>query len=81
MASSSRLADPESRIRVSLFSANGLVKRDILGLPDPFAVLTVDGEQTNKTALVRKTINPVWNEHLDVSVDSKCFLWAWVDSS
>ncbi|KAJ7288274.1 hypothetical protein C8J57DRAFT_1279672 [Mycena rebaudengoi] len=68
MASSSRLADPERRIRVTLFSANGLVKRDLLGLPDPFAVLTVDGEQTNNTAIVRKTLNPSWNEHFDVLV-------------
>ncbi|KAJ7175923.1 hypothetical protein C8R46DRAFT_1080052 [Mycena filopes] len=68
MASSSRLSDPERRIRVTLFSANGLVKRDLLGLPDPFAVLTVDGEQTNNTAIVRKTLNPSWNEHFDVVV-------------
>ncbi|KAF8147316.1 hypothetical protein K438DRAFT_2027776 [Mycena galopus ATCC 62051] len=68
MASSSRLADPERRIRVTLFSANGIVKRDLLGLPDPFAVLTVDGEQTNNTAIVRKTLNPSWNEHFDVTV-------------
>ncbi|KAJ7250836.1 hypothetical protein B0H12DRAFT_1120053 [Mycena haematopus] len=68
MASSSRLADPERRIRVTLFSANGIVKRDLLGLPDPFAVLTVDGEQTNNTAIVRKTLNPSWNEHFDVVV-------------
>ncbi|KAF7365181.1 E3 ubiquitin-protein ligase [Mycena venus] len=68
MASSSRLADPERHIRVTLFSANGLVKRDLLGLPDPFAVLTVDGEQTNNTAIVRKTLNPSWNEHFDVLV-------------
>ncbi|KAJ6559140.1 hypothetical protein DFH09DRAFT_1364911 [Mycena vulgaris] len=67
MASSSRL-DSERRIRVTLFSANGLVKRDLLGLPDPFAVLTVDGEQTNNTAIVRKTLNPSWNEHFDVLV-------------
>ncbi|KAJ7761524.1 hypothetical protein DFH07DRAFT_815291 [Mycena maculata] len=68
MASSSRLADPERRIRVTLFSANGLVKRDLLSLPDPFAVLTVDGEQTNNTAIVRRTLNPSWNEHFDVVV-------------
>ncbi|KAJ7459905.1 hypothetical protein FB451DRAFT_1271939 [Mycena latifolia] len=67
MASSSRI-DSERRIRVTLFSANGLVKRDLLGLPDPFAVLTVDGEQTNNTAIVRRTLNPSWNEHFDVVV-------------
>ncbi|KAJ6508748.1 hypothetical protein C8R45DRAFT_968578 [Mycena sanguinolenta] len=64
----SRPADPERRIRVTLYSANGIVKRDLLGLPDPFAVLTVDGDQTNSTAIVRKTLNPSWNEHFDVVV-------------
>ncbi|KAJ7212062.1 hypothetical protein GGX14DRAFT_447230 [Mycena pura] len=68
MASSSRLVDPEHRMRVTLFSAYNLVKRDLLGLPDPFAVLTVDGEQTSTTAIVRKTLNPSWNEHFDVVV-------------
>jgi E3 ubiquitin-protein ligase NEDD4 len=44
------------------------------GLPDPFAVLTVDGEQTNNTAIVRRTLNPAWNEHFDVSVKLECFV-------
>ncbi|KAF7298971.1 E3 ubiquitin-protein ligase [Mycena indigotica] len=58
--------DPEHRLRVTLYSAHGLVKRDLLGLPDPFAVLTCDGEQTNNTAIVRKTLSPAWNEHFDI---------------
>ncbi|KAF7314296.1 E3 ubiquitin-protein ligase [Mycena kentingensis (nom. inval.)] len=66
MAGSSR--DPEHRMRVTLYSAHGLVKRDLLGLPDPFAVLTVDAEQTNNTSVVRKTLSPSWNEHFDVVV-------------
>lgn len=32
-----------------------------LGLPDPFAVLTVDGEQTHTTKVAKKTLNPKWN--------------------
>lgn len=62
-------ADPSERtLRVKLFSATGLVKRELLSLPDPFAVLTVDGEQTSTTAIVRRTLAPVWNEHFDVTV-------------
>ncbi|KAF7288526.1 E3 ubiquitin-protein ligase [Mycena chlorophos] len=60
--------DPEHRMRVTLFSAHGLVKRDLLGLPDPFCVVTVDGEQTNNTAIVRRTLSPAWNEHFDITV-------------
>ncbi|KAJ2930924.1 hypothetical protein H1R20_g6189, partial [Candolleomyces eurysporus] len=64
-----RLAsDPERPLRVKLFGANGLVKRELLSLPDPFAVLTVDGEQTSTTGITRRTLSPVWNEHFDVSV-------------
>jgi len=49
-----------------VYSANGLAKRELLSLPDPFAVLTVDGEQTSTTAIAKKSLAPVWNEHFDV---------------
>ncbi|KAL0571341.1 hypothetical protein V5O48_010623 [Marasmius crinis-equi] len=68
LASSSRLNDPQQHLRVTLHSASGLVKRDLLSLPDPFAVLTVDGEQTNSTAVSRRTLSPTWNDHFDVTV-------------
>ena len=38
------------------------------GFPDPFAVLTVDGEQTKTTSVIKKTLNPYWNESFDVYV-------------
>ncbi|KAF8895481.1 hypothetical protein BD779DRAFT_1499760 [Infundibulicybe gibba] len=68
MASSSRLNDPERPIRVTLYGANGLAKRELLSLPDPLAVLTVDGEQTSTTAIIRRSLSPSWNEHFDVTV-------------
>ncbi|KAI5896915.1 HECT-domain-containing protein [Schizophyllum commune H4-8] len=74
MASSSRLTDPERTIRVTLFGASGLAKRDLLALPDPFAVLTVDGEQTSTTAVIRRTLSPTWNEHFDVTVRQSSML-------
>ncbi|TFK40825.1 hypothetical protein BDQ12DRAFT_648114 [Crucibulum laeve] len=68
MASSSRLNDPERPIRVTIFGATNLVKREILSTPDPFAVLTVDGEQTSTTAIMKRTLNPTWDESFDVNV-------------
>ncbi|KAF4617712.1 hypothetical protein D9613_006103 [Agrocybe pediades] len=68
MASSSRLNDPERFIKVTLFGASGLVRRELLSLPDPFAVLTVDGEQTSTTAIFRRSLSPTWNENFDVKV-------------
>jgi len=60
--------DPERSIRVTLFGAQGLVKRELLSLPDPFAVLTVDGEQTCTTAIIKKSLSPTWEEHFDITV-------------
>src|SRR5271170_4876028 len=37
-----------------------------VGFPDPFSVLTVDGEQTKTTSVIKKTLNPYWNESFDV---------------
>ena len=49
-------------------AADGLAKLDVFTLPDPFAVITVDSEQTHTTSVIKKTLNPHWNEHFDVSV-------------
>lgn len=66
----------------TVIAADGLYKRDVFsmflnteggifvngasGFPDPFAVVTVDGEQTHSTAVIRKTLNPYWNESFDL---------------
>ncbi|KAF9533161.1 hypothetical protein CPB83DRAFT_903141 [Crepidotus variabilis] len=68
MASTSRLNDPERNIKVTLHGSTGLAKRELLSLPDPFAVLTVDGEQTSTTAIVRRTLSPTWNETFEIKV-------------
>jgi hypothetical protein len=52
----------------SVVAADGLAKRDVFRLPDPFAVITVDSEQTQSTSAIMKTLNPYWNESFDVSV-------------
>lgn len=39
-----------------------------LGFPDPFAVMTVSGEQTKTTSVIKRTLNPYWNESFDVYV-------------
>jgi hypothetical protein len=36
------------------------------GLPDPFSVATVNGEQTKSSTVVKKTLNPYWNEAFDM---------------
>ncbi|KAJ3272680.1 hypothetical protein HDV01_005316 [Terramyces sp. JEL0728] len=63
-----------TRIRLTVVSANGLYKRDVFRLPDPFAVVTIDGEQTHSTGSVKKTLNPYWNETFDLNVKNTSIL-------
>jgi hypothetical protein len=42
--------------------------RGTAGFPDPFAVATVNGEQTRTTSVIKKTLNPYWNESFDMCV-------------
>lgn len=53
---------------------DGLYKRDLMRTPDPFAVITVDGEQTQTTSVIRKTLNPYWNESFEISVNESSIL-------
>ncbi|CAO1626902.1 unnamed protein product [Sympodiomycopsis kandeliae] len=56
------------KIRVSVVAADGLAKRDVFRLPDPFAIVTIDGEQTRTTSVIKKTLNPYWNDSFDMEV-------------
>ena len=38
----------------------------LIGFPDPFAVATIGGEQTRTTSVIKKTLNPYWNESFDM---------------
>ncbi|KNE55578.1 hypothetical protein AMAG_01469 [Allomyces macrogynus ATCC 38327] len=37
-------------------------------LPDPFATVTVDGAQKSTTVIIRRTLNPYWNDSFEVEV-------------
>jgi len=56
-------------LRLTVVAADSLVKRDVFALPHPFAVVTVDGQQTCTTAAVKKTLNPYWNESFDITAN------------
>jgi hypothetical protein len=47
------------------------------GFPDPFAVATIGGEQTRTTGVIKKTLNPYWNESFDMYVSLYCFVCAY----
>ncbi|CAL8581978.1 hypothetical protein XPA_007659 [Xanthoria parietina] len=65
---------PAPNLRVTIIAADGLYKRDILRFPDPFAVATIGGEQTKSTTVIKKTLNPYWNEIFDLRASEESIL-------
>lgn len=63
-----------SKITVKVLSADGLYKREIFKSPDPFAVLTVDGSQTQTTETVKRTSSPHWNQSFEFTVTENSVL-------
>ncbi|KTW26722.1 hypothetical protein T552_02728 [Pneumocystis carinii B80] len=62
------------KIKLTVIAVDGLYKRDLIRTPDPFAVITVDGEQTQTTSVIKKTLNPYWNESFEISVKESSIL-------
>ncbi|KAF9008063.1 hypothetical protein BDQ17DRAFT_1237622, partial [Cyathus striatus] len=48
--------------------AKGLAKRELLNLPDPFVVITIDSDRTYTTAICRRTLSPTWGDYFDIRV-------------
>ncbi|PNH38802.1 hypothetical protein VD0004_g8043 [Verticillium dahliae] len=61
-------------LRVTIIAADGLYKRDVFRFPDPFAVITANGDQTKTTTAQKRTLNPYWNESYDLSVTEDTIL-------
>ncbi|KAF4995018.1 hypothetical protein FGRMN_5406 [Fusarium graminum] len=61
----SRTDSSRPNLRVTIIAADGLYKRDVFRFPDPFAVATINGEQTKTTTVSKRTLNPYWNESFD----------------
>ncbi|KAK3295014.1 uncharacterized protein B0H64DRAFT_200300 [Chaetomium fimeti] len=59
----------QPNLRVTIIAADGLYKRDVFRFPDPFAVATINGEQTKTTQVSKRTLNPYWNESFDFKVN------------
>ncbi|PLB35878.1 NEDD4 family E3 ubiquitin-protein ligase [Aspergillus candidus] len=64
----------QPNLRITIIAADGLYKRDVFRFPDPFAVATVGGEQTKTTSVIKKTLNPYWNEIFDLRVNEDSIL-------
>ncbi|KAK4100025.1 HECT-domain-containing protein [Parathielavia hyrcaniae] len=64
----------QPNLRVTIIAADGLYKRDVFKLPDPFAVATINGEQTKTTQVSKRTLSPYWNESFDFKVNEDSIL-------
>ncbi|PBP18622.1 HECT-domain-containing protein [Diplocarpon rosae] len=77
MASSARMDSslpPQPNLRLTIIAADGLYKRDVFRFPDPFAVATLGGEQTKTTTVIKRTLNPYWNESFDLRANEDSIL-------
>lgn len=53
---------------VDLIKAKDLIKTDMIGKSDPYAVLKY-GNQKDKTKVAKNTQNPLWNHSSDFDLD------------
>ncbi|KAL4069920.1 hypothetical protein V8B97DRAFT_1871992 [Scleroderma yunnanense] len=60
--------EESSTVRITIFGANALVKKVLELSPDPFAVVSVDSNQSYKTKAARNTLSPSWNQHFDITI-------------
>ncbi|KAL8286655.1 hypothetical protein RQP46_004183 [Phenoliferia psychrophenolica] len=58
-------------LRVELLDATGLPSADRNGKSDPYAVFELNRVKVAKSAVVRKTLAPQWNETFDIGVRSR----------
>jgi hypothetical protein len=57
------------QLNVRVVEARGLAKMDTFGKSDPYAILRLVGSQaTFKTAVIKNTLTPVWNEQFHFSL-------------
>ncbi|CAM9159833.1 unnamed protein product, partial [Sphacelaria rigidula] len=54
------------QVSLTIRSATGLVKADLIGSSDPYAVVLVNRREVGRTRTLYKTQNPVWTEPEEV---------------
>lgn len=59
---------PPGNIKLTLSKAKNLMKSDLIGKSDPYAVISC-GDNTSKTKTVKNDLNPVWDHEVVFSVN------------
>jgi hypothetical protein len=63
-----RVEEPGLKRRLTIARAAGLPNMDRGGTSDPYAVVSINGVEVGKTAIVRDTIDPVWDTSFEISI-------------
>lgn len=58
-------------LRVDVLNAQGLPAADRNGFSDPYCKFELDGKEVHKTKILKKTLNPTWNEFFECPVRSR----------
>ncbi|KAG5976940.1 hypothetical protein E4U55_007136 [Claviceps digitariae] len=58
-------------LRVDVLNGIDLPSADRNGKSDPYCKFELNGQEVYKTKVIKKTLNPVWNEFFEVSVPSR----------
>ena len=62
------VGDDGPTFHVELIKAKNLIKSDLIGKSDPYAVLKY-GDQSDKTKVVKNNLNPQWDHASDFDMD------------
>ena len=61
------LGDDDSLVRVNIIKAKDLIKTDLIGKSDPYALVKC-GDQKDKTPVAKNTQNPEWNHSTELII-------------
>lgn len=59
-------------LALKVISGTGLLSADRNGFSDPFVHIYVDGKMVFRTKTIKKTLDPVWNENVNIQIPSMC---------
>ena len=61
-------------LTVHVRAASDLIKADFRGLSDPYAIVRLPGQEDRRTATIKNTLTPNWDERFDFDGSLKSFL-------
>merc|ERR1719431_637601 len=62
--------EPLGNVHLEIIQAKDLIKADLIGKSDPYAVVTY-GDDKIKTKTIKNNLNPQWNFEADIPIDPK----------